>query len=351
MMECWAGKVIDPSCQQSSRIQWNYRLALDFSHGERGWVRFLLHQLLVFLPAAATAARASADKPLEATQVTAGSSKGAPMPRPESLDHPLLAGIVTLLRAAGCVFAEEEAQLLLSEAAGPAELTEWIGRRVSGEPLEYIVGWAAFCGLRVAVDPGVFVPRRRTELVVAEAVALLRHRRAAGAGTGVVVDLCCGSGAVGVAVASHVPVKELHAADLDSVAVECARRNLASVGGEAHSGDLYAALPSQLRGRVQLLVVNAPYVPTDVLPTMPAEARIYEPRISLDGGPDGLDLHRRIIAEAPEWLDPRGHVVIETSGRQAAGTSAIMADAGLAARTVHSEELDGTVVVGTLRSR
>jgi release factor glutamine methyltransferase len=102
---------------------------------------------------------------------------------------------------------------------------------------------------------------------------------------------------------------------------------------------------------VQLIVVNAPYVPTDVLPTMPPEARIYEPRISLDGGPDGLNLHRRVISEAPEWLDPAGHLVIETSERQAAGTAGIMVAAGLAARTVHSEELDGTVVVGTRHSQ
>jgi release factor glutamine methyltransferase len=271
------------------------------------------------------------------------------MPRSESLAYPLLADIADLLRAAGCVFAEEEAQLLLTEAASPAELTELIGRRVSGEPLEYVVGWAGFCGLRIAVDPGVFVPRRRTELVVSEAVALLRQRLVGGAEPGVVVDLCCGSGAVGAAVVSHAPVKELHAADLDSVAVECARRNLSTVGGQVHLGDLYTALPFRLRGRVQLIVVNAPYVPTGVLPTMPAEARLYEPRISLDGGPDGLSLHRRVIGEAREWLDPHGHVVIETSEHQAAGTSAIMAAAGLAARTVHSEELDGTVVVGTPR--
>jgi release factor glutamine methyltransferase len=273
------------------------------------------------------------------------------MPRPASVARPRFAEIVTLLRAAGCVFAEEEAQLLLSEAPGRDELTQWIGRRVAGEPLEYVLGWAGFSGLRIAVDPGVFVPRRRTELLVSEAVTLLRQRLAAGAEPGVVVDLCCGSGAVGVAVASQVPVKELHAADVDPTAVDCARRNLATlVGGQVHQGDLYAALPSLLRGQVQIIVVNAPYVPTDVLPTMPPEARIHEPRISLDGGPDGLSLHRRVITEAPEWLDPSGLLAIETSERQAAGTAGIMAAAGFVARTVHSEELDGTVVVGTPRS-
>ncbi|WP_104044227.1 putative protein N(5)-glutamine methyltransferase [Arthrobacter sp. ZGTC412] len=254
-----------------------------------------------------------------------------------------------MLRAAGCVFAEDEAQLLMSEARGPAELSGWVERRVSGEPLEWIVGWAEFCGLRIAVDTGVFVPRRRTELLVLEAASLLREGLTppASPSSGVVVDLCCGSGAVGVAVASQVSVGELYSADIDPAAVECARRNVAAAGGHVHRGDLYAALPARLKQQVQLIVVNAPYVPTGLLPTMPPEARIHEPPLSLDGGADGLDLHRRVIREAPEWLDPNGHLVIETSERQAAGTAALMAAAGFAARTVHSEEVDGTVVVGS----
>jgi release factor glutamine methyltransferase len=274
------------------------------------------------------------------------------MPAAESFASPTFADLVPTLRAAGCVFAEDEAQLLLAEAPSPTELFEWVERRVSGEPLEYIVGWAEFCGLRVTVDPGVFVPRRRTELLVSEGASLLRDSLTPPGPSvpAVVVDLCCGSGAVGVGVASQVSVRELHSADIDSVAVECARRNLSPLGGHVHQGDLYAALPARLKRRVQLIVVNAPYVPTGVLPTMPPEARIYEQQISLDGGPDGLDLHRRVIAEATEWLDPAGHLVIETSERQAAGTAAIMVAAGLGARTVHSEELDGTVVVGTPRA-
>jgi release factor glutamine methyltransferase len=272
------------------------------------------------------------------------------MPAPESLAPPTFADLVPTLRAAGCVFAEDEAHLLLSEASSAAELSMWVERRVSGEPLECIVGWAEFCGLRIGVDSGVFVPRRRTELLVSEAAALLRERlKPSTSSSAVIVDLCCGSGAVGVAVASQVSVGELHSADIDPIALECARRNVATVGGHVHRGDLYAALPSRLRHRVQLIVVNAPYVPTGLLPTMPPEARIHEPPLSLDGGPDGLNLHRRLIREAREWLDQTGNLVIETSERQAAGTAGIMAAAGLAARTVHSAELDGTVVVGTPR--
>lgn len=270
----------------------------------------------------------------------------AESPASFTFDH-----LVPVLRGAGCVFAEDEAQLLLAEASSTAELLEWVERRVLGEPLECIVGWAEFCGLRIAIDPGVFVPRLRTELLVSEAASLLRDSCTADASqaSAVVVDLCCGSGAVGVGVASRVSDVELHSADIDSAAVECARRNVLRVGGRVHQGDLYAALPPRLMQRVQLIVVNAPYVPTSVLPTMPPEARIYEQRISLDGGSDGLDLHRRVIRESTEWLHPNGHLVIETSEHQAAGTASIMAAAGFAARTVHSDELDGTVVVGAPR--
>ena len=267
-------------------------------------------------------------------------------------DSPAFAMVVSRLRAAGCVFAEDEALLLLSESSSPAELAEWVARRVAGMPLEYILGWAEFCGLRIGVAPGVFVPRRRTELLVSEAADLLQHGLTTELGQrpGVVVDLCCGSGAVGVAIASQVPGVELHAADIDPIAVGCARQNVVRVGGQVHRGDLYGALPVSLRGRVQLVAANAPYVPTEALRTMPPEARHYEPRVSLDGGLDGLDLHRRVVREAAEWLAPGGHLLIETSGLQRTGTAALMTDAGFVARTVRSEELDGTAVIGSRRA-
>ena len=119
----------------------------------------------------------------------------------------------------------------------------------------------------------------------------------------VVVDLCCGSGAVGTAIVSEVPGVEVHAADVDPVATACAAQNLGDRGG-SHTGDLYAALPDDLRGRVDVLVANAPYVPTDAIATMPPEARDHEPRVALDGGGDGLDVQRRIIAEARDVALP-----------------------------------------------
>jgi release factor glutamine methyltransferase len=256
--------------------------------------------------------------------------------------------LVGRLRAAGCVFAEDEAELLVTAARDTTELTALTERRVAGEPLEHILGWAEFCGLRVTVRPGVFVPRRRTELLVRQAAALIRP----GA---VVVDLCCGSGAVAAALASTLagtlvdPVGrlELHAADLDPVAVRCAEANLASVGGHAYRGDLYRALPDTLRGKIEVLTANAPYVPTGSVALMPPEARDHEPRIALDGGPDGLAVLRQVIAEAPRWLAPGGHLLFETGAGQATAAAASVAAVGLAPRVVSDSELGATVIIGT----
>jgi release factor glutamine methyltransferase len=237
------------------------------------------------------------------------------------------------------VFAEEEAALLVAAGASPPELEALVARRAAGEPLEHLLGWAEFCGLRVTVTAGVFVPRRRTGLLVREAVRAVRARE-------VVVDLCCGSGAVAAAVVASVPGVEMHASDVDPVATACAAVNLGDRGA-VHTGDLYDALPDRLRRRVDLLVANAPYVPTEAIATMPPEARDHEPPVALDGGRDGLDVQRRIIAEARDWLSPRAHLLIETGRRQAAGTVAACLAAGLDARVVTDDDLDATVVVAT----
>jgi release factor glutamine methyltransferase len=227
----------------------------------------------------------------------------------------------------------------MSAARTPADLDTMVDRRAAGLPLEHVLGWAEFCDLRIAVDPGVFVPRRRTELLVRQAAALARPRA-------VVVDLCCGSGAVGAALIAALDRVELHAADIDPAAVRCARRNVAAAGGQVYEGDLYQPLPPALRGRVDVLVVNAPYVPTDAIELMPPEAREHEPRVALDGGMDGLDVQRRIAAGAPLWLAPGGHLLIETSKRQAPQTVETFTRNGLIPRVTSSDELDATVVIG-----
>jgi len=253
--------------------------------------------------------------------------------------------VVARLRAAGCVFAEDEARLLISAALTPAELTAMVDRRAAGQPLEHVIGWAEFCGLRIAVDPGVFVPRRRTEFLVEQAAALVRLA----AGTPpVVVDLCCGSGAVGAAIAAALGRAELHAADIDPAAVACARRNLAAAGGRVYAGDLYQPLPATLRGRVDVLAANVPYVPTEEVGLLPPEARTHEPLLALDGGTDGLDILRRVAAAAPRWLAPGGHLLTEISERQAQRAAAAVAASGLTPRVAGSDERNATVIIGTM---
>lgn len=248
--------------------------------------------------------------------------------------------VVAALRAAGCVFAEDEARLILSAARTPAELTGLVERRVAGHPLELVVGWAQFRGLRIAVEPGVFVPRRRTEFLVERALA---HAPDAS----VVVDLCCGSGAVGAALADALgDGVELHAADIDPAAVRCARRNVAAARGHVHTGDLFDPLPARLRGRVDLLAANVPYVPTGEVGLLPAEARDHEPLVALDGGPDGLDVLRRVAAAASHWLAPGGCLLVETSERQAAAALAVFTGAGLDATLATDEERYAHVVLG-----
>jgi release factor glutamine methyltransferase len=245
--------------------------------------------------------------------------------------------IVTRLRAAGCVFAEDEARLLMSAAQTPAELDAMVARRVGGLPLEQVLGWAEFCGLRITVTPGVFVPRRRTESLVRQAVALTRPGD-------VIVDLCCGVGAIGAALAAVVDRAEVHAADIDPAAVRCARQNLP--GGRVYQGDLYEPLPARLRGRIAVLTANVPYVPTGEIGLLPPEARAHEPLAALDGGADGLDVLRRVAAGAPGWLAPGGYLLTETSQRQAPLAEAAFAASGLTTRVARSADMDVAVVIG-----
>jgi release factor glutamine methyltransferase len=233
----------------------------------------------------------------------------------------------------------------MSTAATPAELVKMVDRRVAGLPLEHVLGWVEFHGLRIAVEPGVFVPRRRTGFLATQAIA--RCPSAA-----VVVDLCCGSGALGAAVAAaRRGGVELYAVDIEPVAVRCARRNLAAAGGRVYEGDLFAPLPADLRGRVDLLVANVPYVPTEAVALLPPEARVHEPRVALDGGPDGLDVLRRVAGAAGEWLAPGGHLLIETSERHAVHAVEAFADAGLTPEVASDPDLNATVVIGEMWKR
>jgi release factor glutamine methyltransferase len=224
----------------------------------------------------------------------------------------------------------------VSAARTPDELDAMVERRAAGLPLEQVLGWAEFCGLRIAVAAGVFVPRRRTEFLVRQAAALARSGE-------VIADLCCGVGAIAAALAAVVDGAEVHAADIDPVAVRCARQN---VPGHVYQGDLYEPLPTRLRGRIGVLVANVPYVPTGEIGFLPPEARMHEPLVALDGGADGLDMLRRVAAGAPGWLAPGGYLLIETSERQAPPAEVAFAASGLTVRVACSADKDATVVIG-----
>ncbi|MGG7464901.1 putative protein N(5)-glutamine methyltransferase [Plantibacter sp. YIM 135347] len=283
--------------------------------------------------------RSRASNPCGRTQPTRRSSSGTPeAPQLTSLTH---ADLVGSLRAAGCVFAEDEAELLLAEARSPGHLEEMLTLRVDGLPLEHVLGWAAFRGLRILVDSRVFVPRRRTELLVEETVRIAPHRAT-------VVDLCCGTGAVATALLNELTDARVIAADIDPAAVASARRNLEARGGTVLQGDLFDPLPRELRGTVDVIVANAPYVPTEAIQLMPQEAREHEDIVALDGGEDGLDIQRRVVLGVTEWLRPGGWLIIETSESQSLLTASLFTAVGLSARIVRSEELDATAVVGHL---
>lgn len=269
--------------------------------------------------------------------------------------------VIGRLRRSGCVFAEDEADLLFAAEEDDAAREGLIRRRVAGEPLEHLLGWAAFGDLRVVVHPGVFVPRRRTLLLARLAAAALD--RVEGARTDAshppaALELCCGVAAVtarlarrpdrgvrrrdAVAAPPAAPTR-LIAADIDPDAVACARLN--APNALVLEGDLFAALPSDLAGTIDVVVANAPYVPTAAIGSMPPEARDHEHRVALDGGADGLDVQRRIAKDVGRWLAPGGTVIVETSVQQAPASAGLFQDAGLRTRVVRDDRVEGTAII------
>lgn len=252
------------------------------------------------------------------------------------------AELVTRLRAAGCVFAEEEAALLVEAAENAVHLAALTDQRIAGEPLEQVLGWVDFDGLRLHLRPGVFVPRQRTTFLVQIAAELAPPAAA-------VADVCCGVGAVAAALTARRPDLELSATDLDPVAVTAARANLPArvVTG---AGDLLEALPVDWRGRLAMVVANTPYVPTGEIAGLPPEAREHEPEATLDGGGDGLDVQRRLAQQAPGWLAPGGRVLTEVAAAQAEAAVAAFRAAGFDSAVRISPEWGSGVLVAQLSS-
>lgn len=209
------------------------------------------------------------------------------------------------LRVGGSVFAEAEAATLFESAADTRELERLLQRRLSGEPLEHVVGWVGFGRLRLAVGPGVFVPRQRSLLLARAAVRGLRERPGA-----VMLEPFCGVAPIAATVAASLSEVSVHVADRDDVALEHARRNVPGASG-VHRSDGFRGLPASLRSRCSLIAAVPPYVPSGSIDLMPREARDHEPRAALTGGADGLDHVRTIVAEAAEWLSEDGVVLVE----------------------------------------
>ena len=265
------------------------------------------------------------------------------------------------LAAAGCVSARAEADWLLEEAVDEESLLAMVARRVAGEPLQYVIGWAPFGPLRLAVGPGVFVPRPETEGLADRAATRLRSRPEPAEGSGepqggapvdregsgeprggapvrrVAVDVCTGSGAIACFLAAEVPGARVLATELDPGALAWARRNADRYGVELLAGDLDEPLPAALAGRVDVLCANVPYVPSGAIATLPTDVRDHEPRLALDGGPDGLDVLRRLVARAGHWLAPGGGLLCEIGEDQAETGVALLTAAGLVEVAVHPD--------------
>ncbi len=203
-----------------------------------------------------------------------------------------------------------------------------VRRRAAGEPVQLIKGFATFRGLEILVRPGVFVPRDSTEFLAEQAIRRLRRRPAP-----VAVDLACGGGTVGLAVAAEVPRAEVYGTDISELAVRLARRNARRLGlpnARFVRGDLYGGLPRRLRGRVDVITLHPPYVARGELRELPAEIRRFEPPHTLtDRSPDGLGLIERAAAEAGTWLRRGGWLLIEVSPDRARSVAAVMRRAGL----------------------
>jgi release factor glutamine methyltransferase len=218
-----------------------------------------------------------------------------------------LKALAEMLSGAGFIAAQEEAAELLDSAAGDVErLDSLIGRRLTGEPLGWIVGRVSFCGLEIRVDPGVYVPRWQSEPLARRAVERLPA-------TGAAIDLCTGTGAIAKTLATGRPGARVVASDIDERAVACAAAN----GVEVYRGDLFAPLPHTLEGRVDVVAGVVPYVPTPALPLLQRDTFAFESPLSYDGGQDGTDILRRVLRDSPRFLRRGGALLLELGGRQA----------------------------------
>lgn len=217
--------------------------------------------------------------------------------------------------------AKQEADELIETADGDGpRLDAMVERRLTGEPLAWITGSTLFCGLRIQVWPGVYVPRWQSEPMARLAASRLPP-------DGVAVDLCTGAGAIAAFLQSSRPTSRVVATELDAAAADCAAAN----GVEVYRGDLDGPLPPAFAGAVDVMTAVVPYVPEDELRFLPRDVVTFEPRVALDGGPGGLRVLARAVSAAARWLRPGGTVLLEIGGDQAGPVTELMTAAGLAA--------------------
>ena len=233
--------------------------------------------------------------------------------------------VIDRLRAAGCVAAEEEAELLVGSAPDNGTLEAWLKRREQGEPLAWITGTTQFCGRTLKVDGGVYVPRPQSEELARRAAEMMPARG------GWAADLCTGAGAVAVYMEAEAAAARVVGVDIDMRAVVCARSN----GVTAFLGDLNGPLRS---GVFDVVTAVAPYVPTRELRFLPADVQRYEPRSALDGGPDGLQVLRRVVDAAGSLLRPGGWLLTEVGGDQDEALMTILKARGFGAVSTWFDE-------------
>ena len=236
--------------------------------------------------------------------------------------------VAEALTEAGCIAASEEADELIQAAAGdPEVLDDLVSRRTGGEPTAWLTGTITFCGIELFVAPGVYVPRRQTEPLARRAATLLPP-------AGVAADLCTGSGAIATVLAAAAPTARVVATELDSEAVQCARRN----GVEVFEGFLDDPLPRELAHRVDVLTAVAPYVPTGSMHLLPRDVQAFEPRLALDGGADGTELLAELARRSVDWLRPGGWMLLELGGDQAEPIGRLLGRLGFEGIDVMTDE-------------
>ncbi len=236
--------------------------------------------------------------------------------------------VTQVLTEAGCIAACEEADELIQAAGGdPDVLDDLVSRRTNGEPIAWLTGAVTFCGVRLFVAPGVYVPRWQTEPLARRAATLLPL-------AGVAADLCTGVGAIAATLAAAVPTAQVLATELDSNAAQCAGRN----GVEVFEGFLDDPLPREFEHRVDVLTAVVPYVPTDSLRLLSRDVQAFEPRLALDGGVDGTDLLVEVARRSAGWLSGGGWLLLELGGDQAVPIGRLLQELGFEGLDVMADE-------------